>query len=133
MDGSPLSPPVAEFLATYVGSVGELEVLLLLHDDPARAWTPKDAAARLHHDPAWVAGQLRRQTAAGLLGESDGTWRWTPRDAALTETVGKVAEALRRRPGRVIDAIYARRRSSAERFADAFRLREDGDDQEGSS
>ena len=41
--------PEPLFFAERIGSVGELELLLLLRDDPDRPGTALDAAARRHH------------------------------------------------------------------------------------
>ena len=60
MTTAPFPPTLQAFVAEHISSVGELELLLLLRDDPGRTWTPHDAAARLHHVPEWVAERLER-------------------------------------------------------------------------
>lgn len=132
--GSELPRDVLEFLARFVGSVGELEVLLLLHGERESAWTAAATSAKLYRPESWVAGQLERQLANKLLVREPGPpprYRWAPTDEALNHTVERVAVALRTRPTRIIDAVHGQRRTSAERFADAFRLRE-SDDERGS-
>ena len=110
------------------GSVGELELLLLLRDDPNRAWTPHEAAARLHHLPDWVAGRLDQLVGRRLairLAEPLTAYRFEPATTALETSVDAVAEAFRGRRTAMISLIYSRPGGPA-RLSDAFRLRGDG-------
>jgi hypothetical protein len=124
----PLPPTVRAFVAEHVGSVGELEVLLLLRAEPDREWTAHDAAARLHHVPDWVAACLEQLAVRGLAAArtagSHAVYRLAPATAALERSVDAVAEAFRARRTSVISLIYAAPPGPA-RLADAFRFRDD--------
>jgi hypothetical protein len=127
MHPPPFPPPLRQFVADHIGSVGELELLLLLRDDPARAWTAREAAARLHHLPEWVAERLEHLVLRSLairLTEPQGAYRFAPATTALERSVDAVAEAFRIRRTAMISLIYAQPGGPA-RLSAAFRLRED--------
>jgi len=129
----PLPPDVLAFLRERVSSVAELDVLLLLHRDPERAWTAQSASVELYRPDVWVAGQLEGMVATGLARRQEGeppSYRWDPADPGIAVTVKRVAEAFRLRHTSVIGAIYAPRGGAAERFADAFRLRPDKEEED---
>jgi hypothetical protein len=125
---SPFSPTVRTFVAEHIGSVGELELLLLLRDEPSREWTASDAAARLHHLPDWVRVQMERLVERGLAAVrsagGEAVYRFAPASATLERSVEAVAEAFRGRRTSMISLIYSAPPGPA-RLADAFRLRDD--------
>jgi hypothetical protein len=125
---SPFPSSVRAFVAEHIGSVGELELLLLLRDDPAREWTASEAAARLHHVPDWVAARLEELVGQGLaavrLAGTRGVYRFAPASTALEGSVDAVAEAFRARRTAMISLIYARPGGPGH-LSDAFRLRDD--------
>ena len=47
MTASSIPDPIRAFLRTYISSVGELEVLLLLYRDPSRWWTAEQVNREL--------------------------------------------------------------------------------------
>lgn len=117
---------VLAFLRERVSSVGTLEVRLLLFDDPDRAWTVRAVSVELYRPDAWVDDQLEALVAGGFarrLAGNPPAYRWAVGDPTLTATIGHVEEEFRLRRTRVIGAIYAPSSGTAERFADAFRVR----------
>src|SRR5690606_17703063 len=52
-DEEGISPEVRAFIAGQIESVVQLEMLLLLHTDPMRAWSPDELAKELRIEPAW--------------------------------------------------------------------------------
>ncbi|HYF28698.1 MAG TPA: hypothetical protein VD931_23355 [Baekduia sp.] len=132
MPNDPLSPDVRRFVADVIRSVNELELLLLLREHQDRAWTPQEASARLYQSEGWVAGHLEALVVLGLAareGAHDApAYRYAPGDERTRRTIDALAEAFARRRTRVIALIYRPEPSSAERFADAFRLRRDDED-----
>jgi hypothetical protein len=125
---SPFPSSVRVFVAEHIGSVGLLELLLLLRAEPAREWTATDAAARLHHVPDWAATRLEQLVQQGLAAVrpagSRPVYRFSPASAALERSVDAVAEAFRSRRHSMISLIYSTPPGPA-RLADAFRLREE--------
>jgi hypothetical protein len=128
MHPAPFTPALQTFVREHIASVGELELLLLLRDDPERVWTAHEAAARLHHVPDWIGERLERLVRKGLAVRLAGArvaYRFSPADAGLERSVEAVAEAFRSRRTAMISLIDARPGGPA-RLSDAFRLR-DGD------
>ncbi len=103
-----ISPDVRRFVAESIGSVAQLELLLILRRDPAVEW---ESAGREMRFPAdWVAAQLVGFHRAGLVGSSgreQRTYRYGPRPG-LGRIVDKLAEMFSRRPTAVISLIYTR-------------------------
>jgi hypothetical protein len=63
----PISPGVRRFVAEHIDSVTQLELLLILHRDPARAWSAEGVGREMRLPPAWAGAQLERFTLQGLL------------------------------------------------------------------
>jgi hypothetical protein len=125
MHPSPFPPALRAFVADHIGSVGELEVLLLLRADPDRAWTAGEAAARMHQMQDWVARSLDDLVRKRLVlrEPGGGAYRFAPASRALEASVDAVADAFRTRRTSMISLIYSRPGGPA-RLADAFWLRE---------
>jgi hypothetical protein len=126
MEPAPFSPTLRAFVAEHITSVGDLELLLLLRDDPARTWTAREAAARLHHVPDWAAERLEglvRQRLAVRLAGPGRAYRFAPASAALERCVTAIAEAFQIRRTATISLIYSRPGGAA-RLSEAFRLRD---------
>jgi len=116
---------VREFIAERFTSTSELELLLLLRDNPLASWSAETAARQLRMPVPWAAGQLAAMHATGLLAEEaedDRRYRYDP-TAQLGRLVDGVAMAYRERKTRVVSVIFGEPTSDAQSFADAFRVR----------
>lgn len=125
--GTGLPADVEDFLRELITSVNELHLLLHLQRHGHRYWSATDAAAATYLPDEWVADQLERFTSKGLLDrrpEAPVAFRLRGEHSRVLERVG---DALRTRRHRVVEAVHGSPRSSAERFADAFRLRPEED------
>jgi hypothetical protein len=128
-----VSQEVATFLADYIESVLELELLLLLRGEPARTWTAADLANTLKIDPAFAAAQLEKFYDRKLLaGEArtdqpGAAYRYAPASAELDATVASVAAAYATHRVSIIGLIFSKPTSNLKTFADAFRIRKDRD------
>lgn len=136
MPPDPLSADVRRFLAEMVRSVNELELLLLLRDNEQEGFTASRASRELYQAEGWVAGHLEALVALRLaerVEDDPPAYRYAPADPPTRRTVDRLADAFARRRTRVIALIYRPEPSSAERFADAFRIvrDEDEDDEDG--
>ena len=134
MPDAPLPPDVRRFITGVVRSVNELELLLLLAEERDEPWTAAAASRVLYQSEGWVAGHLEALVVLGLaeqVGDGPPGYRFGPGDAATRRTIQQTGECFRRRRAAVIALIYRGEPSSAERFADAFRLRRDDEDEEG--
>ena len=134
--GDDISPEVRAFIADYVGSVVQLETLLLLHGAPGREWTADDVAATLRVDRNWADAQLDAICHQGLAECRDASapaprYRYAPRTAQLRAAIDALAKAYAERRVTVIGLIFAKPADNLRAFSDAFRLRKDKDDPHG--
>lgn len=114
---------VARFISEHLGSVEQLEALLLLRAEP-RAWTAAEVGAQLRTLPESVELRLRDLLEHGLVERDGDAWRFAA--AADGGLVDDVAGCWRSRRVAVIAQIFAEPEEDPIRgFADAFRLRKD--------
>lgn len=127
MAGETLPTSVQQFLSKYIRSLEQLEVLLLLRNNPDRSWTSADVYEVVRSSRASVEERLESFVQLGFLVKEDcspRTFRYAPADnlgAALDET----ASAYQMWRLRVIEAIFTPAADPAQRFADAFKVRKD--------
>jgi hypothetical protein len=132
-DTSGVSAEVSNFLADHIESVLELELLLVLRADAARAWTATDLATQLKIDPAFATAQLEKFYDRRLLSAERGTdrpepaYRYAPAPAELDAAVAAVAAAYASHRVTIIGLIFSKPTSNLKTFADAFRIRKDRD------
>jgi len=114
---------VQAFISDSIGSIAELELLLMLADDPATTWQAEALARQLYVTPAAAESVLARMTSRGLLSHSAEGYRYAPQAPALGATVKALKEEYQKRRVRIIELIYAGPTEKYQSFADAFRLR----------
>jgi predicted transcriptional regulator of viral defense system len=123
---------VRSFVHDHVESVVQVEVLLLLQAEPARAFSGADVVAALRVEPAWARAQLSDLAGRGMLAEAGpGAYRFAPRTAEMADAVAGLARAYADRRVTVIGMIYAKPSEPLRSFADAFRIRKDQGRQDG--
>lgn len=126
-----ITPRVRAIIAEQIDSVMQLEVLLLLADNPAREWDPAEVAQQFRIDLEWVDSQLRGLAARGLVQIIDGPpvrFRYQPRTPELAQAVAELGQAYANRRVTVIGMIFSKPVDKIRSFADAFRLRKDKND-----
>jgi hypothetical protein len=125
-DGVP--PEVADFIAKFVGSVVQLESLLLLAGDAGRRWTADDVARELRIDRAWAEAQLDVLCGQSLLACEEGAarhFRYAPPDQPTRDTVAALATTYAERRVTVTGLIFSKPHDALRAFSDAFRIRKD--------
>jgi predicted ArsR family transcriptional regulator len=123
-----ISPEVRAFIADHLGSVVQLETLLMLHAAPERAWTADDVASSLKIDPAWAEAQLAMLRDDGLAQADAGApkqFRYAPHNDATRAAVDALAITYAERRVTVISLIFSKPADNLKAFSDAFRLRKD--------
>jgi hypothetical protein len=115
------------FTAATFPSVWALELLLALKRE-ARVCTRDELVTLLRASDLVVARALDALLAAGLVSIEQQRAVYQPANANLADCVQQVEQLYRTRPNVVRRAIIAAASSSATAFANAFRLRKDGDD-----
>ncbi len=122
---------VREFIKQHLNSVAQLEILLLVHDNPSTAHHPERVGERLRIDPGWAAQELERLTGQGLLSRSSdvaGAYCFDPASEDDRRAVDGLATAFSTHRVSVITLIFSTPSDSIGSFADAFKLRSDDDD-----
>ncbi len=123
-----IPPPVARFIAAFVPSVVALEALLLLRARRGVEVSPVAVGQALYVDAAVAAGVLEALARHGLLRAADPVraYAFAPATPELAAGVEELAEIYRTRLVPLHEYIHDRaQQTSAESFANAFRLRKD--------
>jgi hypothetical protein len=119
---------VRQFVADYIHSVAELEVLLLLKGASERWWHAEDVAKALYTSGEMAGAQLADLSERGLLRQQPETpplYQYGPRDAQLELLVARLDQIYQQRRVSVITMIYSKPVDKVRTFADSFRLRRD--------
>jgi DNA-binding IclR family transcriptional regulator len=114
---------VRTLIRRHVRSVGELELLMLLHAERDRTWSVDQICEALACPPSWAVAQLETMADAGLLAPADGNWRFAPADSELEEATAALQEAYRLQSREVVRFVFATPGHDLKEFSDAFRLR----------
>lgn len=147
-----LPEDVQRFILLGIPSVPYLEALLLLHGDPARAWSCQEVARRLYLTDKAAQLVLAELAAAGVTqnvpDSGDGaapaiatragdgedasgedaniSVRYAPQTIELQEMIDRLAVIYPRHIVAVSELIHSRgRQHRAQQFADAFVLRKE--------
>lgn len=110
---------------SYVRSVEQLEILLLLGREPGSLWSAAKVYETILSTPSSVQRWLTELSSQGLLEKVSDTamsYRCSA-DADLRSEIALLAEIYRTTPVRVIEIIYKREAHAAQSFADAFKLK----------
>jgi hypothetical protein len=113
---------VLKFVDRYIDSVEQLEILLILCEGE-RDWSAAEIFQRIQSSAGSIQQRLSGLTQAGLLTESNGRFRFAPRDESMRQVMHDLAEAYRERRVRIIEAIYTRKTDAVQTFADAFKFK----------
>ena len=118
---------VLRFIAATFPSVWALELLLAVKGAP-RVWPREELIATLRDSELVVSKALEALIAAGLASSDDQGVVYLPVNADVAEFVERAEQLYRSRPNSVRRAIVAASAGGATAFADAFRLRKEGND-----
>jgi hypothetical protein len=131
---SAIPEDVRAFLGARIRSVGELEVLLLLHRHPDRWWTADQVNRELRTSLQSALQCLDAMRHAALAEEKkDGerSFRFRAADEDIARIVRVLRDLFRDRMASIVDIIYVPRQDSIRDFADAFRLTKNGGSKDG--
>lgn len=118
-----LPSTVTSFIRDHISSIEQLEVLLLLRSDDGRIWQAAEISAELKTTPDSVSQRLDDLERDGLVGRTDGGFRFEA--GPLAAAVGDLAACYSTHRVAVIETIFSvdREPDSVRSFADAFRVR----------
>ena len=103
----------------------QLEVLLLLHRDPARWWTAAQVSTELYTSHPSADNRLQDLEARKLLIvelTDPPRYRFEPGDTEARGIVGLLAETYRERRVTVITLVFSKPQDTIRDLADAFRI-----------
>jgi len=121
-----LPAELRRFIHEHIGSIAQLELLLLLAGHPEKGLSAEEAARICYVTGEAARGILEAMRADGLVAiHPDGSYGFAPRDDAWLSLVRSLAEYYTQRRLTVTHAIYSRPADELQRFADAFRLKKD--------
>jgi hypothetical protein len=115
------------FVAASFPSVWALELLLALKRE-RRAWDRDELVAALRASELVVTKALDALVVAGLASLDERGATYSPVNPDVEATIERVEQLYRSRPNAVRRAIVSAQTSGATAFADAFKLRKDGND-----
>ena len=113
------------FIRSVFGSIWALELLLILRPPPQRDWARGELIQALRASEQVLARSCADLAAAGLIAEEGDEVRYAPVSPELDAQVALTAELYEARPSLVRRMIVGGPRDSVERFADAFKFRQD--------
>jgi DNA-binding IclR family transcriptional regulator len=113
------------FARDKIRSVWALELLLLLHRNPARRWSAEELVRELRSSEALINSCLDSLKAAGLVSdESDGSFRYAPATPELGTACNELAKVYAARPMSLAKAIMRLPSDKLRIFSDAFKLKD---------
>lgn len=121
---------VARFLAAHIRSVMQLELLIMLSREPERWWTAEEAYRELRSSLEGCADDLRMLAKQGLAEASTDPelrYRYRLERSEDEPVMERLRELFRTHFHSLVHAVYAGRRRNAMAFADAFKIKKDGD------
>jgi hypothetical protein len=119
---------VRRFILASVPSVPFLEAVLWLRQRSPEAHRAADVAAALYVGERTARALLEEAAAAGLVEAGpapESLYRWQPASPEVETIVGRVVDCYRADTVAVARLIHDTTQRSAQRFAEAFRLRKD--------
>jgi Mn-dependent DtxR family transcriptional regulator len=120
-----LPEDVIRFIADYIDSVPQIEALILLGDNPARAWTGPELADRIYVSAALavdILSHLERRKLVVVAATGGFQFNTAGPDATLFP---KVAATYRRHLARVAGMIHSKASLGVLEFARAFRIKKE--------
>lgn len=121
-----VTPELRRFILSAFPSVPHLEALLLLRER-AQGWTVGELAARLYVAEPTAARLVAELEQAGLTALEDERAVYAPARDAMRTQVDVLAGIYSRNVVAVSELIHSTTDRKAFHFADAFRLRKDGE------
>jgi len=114
---------LVELVEYSFGSVWALELLLLLHRNPDRAWLPEDLVRELRSSHVVVTESIERLVASGLVLIDGDAVRYGPVSPEQNMLVRQLDEAYRTKPAAIRRLIVQGPAEKLKSFSDAFRLK----------
>lgn len=116
---------VRRLVLTSIPSVPFLEAARLIHSNADALHTPQSIASALYVTPAAAEKLLAELLQAGIVAPQGNGHRYAPRDAELAAGLQELFECYRSNLVGITNLVHDATQRSAERFANAFKLRKE--------
>jgi hypothetical protein len=126
LSGGQITPEVKGFLADYITSADQLDILLLLHSRAGQSMTAIEVSQAVFTVPTSATLRLEQLVARGLAASSGGTdpaYTYRPDSDSLAQAVDELASAYRSNRVGVIQLVFNQPTDPMQSFADAFRFK----------
>lgn len=122
------------FITTYIGSVEQLEILLLLYSDPTKAWCPAELSRRFRSSLDSVSARLQGLLNNGLvtrIEENPGPkFKYHSPSDSINERVQELSACYAQKRSTIINMIYTGNSrvgasGAVQNLADAFKIKQE--------
>jgi hypothetical protein len=123
-----IPPEILQFIDQNIESIAQLEALLLLQQDPQRAWDAEEIAKALYITPEMASSLLAdmgKRGFAQVVPPSRARYAYRTSSSETDQLVNQLAAVYHDRRVAVTSLIYSRPLNKVQTFADAFRLRKE--------
>lgn len=126
MSANRIPESVERLILESIDSVELLRVLMLLFDQPERAWTVAEINRELRSSESSIAKRLSDLYSRRLLKRPETESHcYVPYSEETAQAVRALAECHRLMPYRVIELIYSRPTDALRAFAAAFKIKKE--------
>jgi hypothetical protein len=127
-DGEPVVPlDVQQFVLERIGSIAQLEALLIMRNAPDTWWPSSSMAERLYVSDRVCRFELEALKAQGLVTarqDEVGAWfRYSPSTGELREFVDRLVYYYAKHLVPISNLIHSKPRTRVHEFAEAFSLK----------
>ena len=126
MSAPDVSQAVQSLINHHMPSIDHVAVLLALQSKPDEAHGSSELARQTRLERDVVERVLRELTASHLIGRNGDRFQYAPAPG-MRGTVDELAEMYRTKPVTLVRAVYERPARAVQSFAEAFRLRKEGE------
>lgn len=118
-----ISESVKRFVREQIQTVPKLEVLLLLHREQSRSFSPAEVANELGLESDTALEQLAALEAIGLIetNSNKSNYQYHPANKKLGSIVDRLAIAYPKQRVPILSAILAEEPHKVRRFVEAFK------------
>lgn len=130
-----ISDDVRRFIQDNIHSVEQLEVLLLLRNEPQKDWSAVEVSQRLFTVPTSAATRLEDLRSLGLIalsgnasqeaGSGQPHYRYQSHSSQTEQVIMQLDNLYRERKDTIIQLIFSRPPDRLNTFSNAFRIRRD--------
>jgi hypothetical protein len=121
-----LPDDVREFILKNIGSIAQIEGLLLLKNNPEMALGAGDVARRLYICEAEAAAVLAHLKTHGFLSEKESLYSYAPATTEIDRMTARMMDIYARSLLPVTQLIHSRSGHGVQAFADAFQIKKEG-------